>query len=215
MSDKENNLTFGEKVDNLIKDRDKGTVMVTQANIKLIEMGVKTLRGNQVVSYLSGLDVERYKECANQEFFWYAEYTDHTVLYQFMDGKQFSFKDIDFSKLKSIGWYSNFTVHTDNDRKDVYLKLNWLDGTFEMYNGHAEPETRSLFIEKYPEGFKPKLILKAVKRQSVTYTYPSGSVDTTSLYNRYILGYEQEAETEPQFKNLFCIEPNGFIHVSE
>lgn len=199
------NHNFGLEVDDMIKRKEEAKLTLMRSKLVLLDMGVKALVDGQLI-HLPNLDVEAYKKCANQEFAWEAEYLDGSVLKQFGDGKQHHYGNIDQAQLKEIRWVSNFSDDTSNADKRVILTLDWKTGTFSLLNGFVMQDIRALFGEGQ-EGDK-KLILKMVKRQSVSVDIQTQVQGEALFYNRYLLGWEV-ADT----KRLLCIEPNGYVHL--
>lgn len=195
---------YGDTVDQLINTRQQARMVLMQSEMSLLELGVKTFKG-EAVSCMPNLDLYNYHKHNHQEFSWEAVYTDGTVLTQFQGDKQHHFKHIDQSRLHFIRWVSNFNVDTSNEDKKVIMSLSWENGTFNFYNGAISQEARMFGTIGF--GDNPKLIMKMVKRESSVGGF-AGEEPEIMKYNRYILGWQTNS-----MKQIMCIEPNGRIHI--
>ena len=199
---------FGKDVDTFLQARDQARVVLQESMSNLLETGAKVFMGGTVIG-LKGMTADLYHACNNQEFSWEAEYKDGTIVKQFDNGVQHHFGDIDQGKLKMFRWMSLFNVETSNADKRVIVTLDFETGLWSFYNAFLTQEMRAVLLPPINAGDKPKLIMKMVKRQSVTVAMttmnPNGEV---VLFTRYIIGWEVGAT-----KVLLCIEPNGLVHL--
>lgn len=203
------NHNFGLEIDSLIKIKEEAKLSLVRSKMLLLDAGAKTLIGETLI-HLPNLDVEKYKKCRNQEFSWEVEYREGLTLKQFDGKKEYHYGSISQSALKKIKFVSNFTEETSNLEKRVVLTLDWVTGTWNLLNGFASKDVRALFDIPFPEGANPKLILKAVNRASATVDIQAETQADVVLYNRYLLGWE---DVKLNKKVLFCIEPNGYVHL--
>lgn len=212
MEDKKTSQQYGKEIESLIRIREQAKLDLVKSRMKLIELGAKTVH-NGSVSYLPGLDLDKFNHCNNQEFTWEAQYVDGTVVKQFEGSKQYHYGHIDQTKLKFFRWVSNFDYPTSNEERRVIVELNFETGHFGFTNGFVSQETRGAVINGYTHGFVPKLILKAIKRTSTSHSFPDGNVDEITYYNRYLIGYEAHQDSLENGKVVLCIEPNGEVHL--
>jgi hypothetical protein len=202
---------FGKDVDSFLRLRDDSKVNMARAKMELLNMGVKTYKDGQL-TFLPGLNVDKFLSCNNQEFQWEAEYEDGNIVRQFgNNGKDSHYGNIDQSKLKLFRWISNFDYATDNPDKRIIVELDFTTGKFNFYNGFIPQQVRGDI--RVMDGFKDnvdgkKLIMKIIKRTTTSLSYPDGAVDEVCYYNRYIIGWETSSE-----KCILCIEPNGNINL--
>lgn len=201
----------GKKVDELIKERNKGYSLIMKSTKELIDMGVKlgqmTEEGetsfNIPDNYLPNFAFNL------EEYEWEAEYEDGSKIRQYDIDKEHHFGDIDQSKLKRITYYSNFEYPTDNLEKRVIVSLDWKTGVFTFMNGLVDMKERGeLSKERKPR----KLILYKRVQQGQTSELSSGGSKPTGdiyFYKRYYLGYE----TEDNQKIIICLYPNMQIKI--
>lgn len=208
----DHDVDFGKQVDGLIKKKNQAKVDLVNSSSLLLQMGIKVLEGDRITAQ-PGLDVEKYIAQNYQEFAWEAQYRSGQTIHQFgdPDGDK-HFGDIDQEQLMFFRWVSCFKDETDNRDQRVIVQLDFETGRFSFLNGFAPQETRNLSDEGFPQGadqsdVKPKLVMKMVKRNSETFSYPEGSRVETMKYNRYLIGWEL-----PDKKIILCVEPNGFVH---
>lgn len=205
------NYDFGKDVDSLIRIKDRAKIDLVKSKIALLELGVKTEKDG-VLSHLPGLNISKYSENQNQEFGWEAEYKDGSVVRQFEGKRQNHYGNIDQSKLKIFRWISNFDWATDSADKRVVVSLNFETGVFEFLNGSCPQEVRAETYQGFPGMVNPRLVMKIIKRTSVSQSYPEGKVDEVMYYNRYLIGYESTPESPTKSKKILCVEPNGSVH---
>lgn len=208
---KEINYDYGKDVDSLIRIKDRAKIDLVKTKIALLEMGVKTEKDG-LLTYLPGLNVQKYSDQGNQEFSWEAEYKDGTIIRQFEGKKQNHYGNIDQSKLKIFRWISAFDFATDNKEKKVIVSLDFETGKFEFLNSFCPQEVRAEIYQGYPGGVNPRLIMKMIKRTSVSQSYPEGKVDEVMYYNRYLIGWESTPDSPTRDKKILCLEPNGKTH---
>jgi hypothetical protein len=176
--------------------------------MSLLEAGVKTIVDSHLV-HLPNLDVDKFSKCNNQEFVWEAEYEDGNIVRQFDDSKQNNYADINQEKLKSIKWISLFSDETSNDNKSVVVTLDFKTRSFSVLNGFIRQDAREFLGYSSDIKSKAKLILKMIKRQSVNVDLNTQEQGEVTIYNRYVLGWEDDEGN----KVSFCIEPNGYVHL--
>jgi hypothetical protein len=210
ISDKPISRDYGQDVDAFIRVRDTAKMDLVKSRMFLLNAGVKTVKEGQL-NYLPGLDVNKFIECANQEFYWEAEMKDGRIIKQFEGKRQNHYNNIDQAQLKIFRWVSNFLYETSNLEKRVIVSLNFETGIFDFINGFVPQEIRAAVINGFIKlDFKtnPKLIMKLIRRTSTSLSYPDGAVDEVCYYTRYLIGWEFNGE-----KQILCIEPNGFVHL--
>lgn len=208
ISDKPLNRDYGKDIDSFIRVRDTAKMDLMKSRMFLLNAGVKTYKDGDLI-YLPGLNVNKFIECANQEFYWEAEMKDGKVIRQFEGKKQNHYGNIDQGQLKIFRWVSNFSYETSNEETRVIVSLDFETGKFEYINGFIPQEIRAEVISGYPQGLMPKLIMKVIKRTSTSLSYPDGAIDEVCYYNRYLIGWEIPQKE----KKILCIEPNGFVHL--
>lgn len=198
---------YGTDVDELIRIKEGAKLTIVKSRLALLDTGVKILSNGSDLICLPNLDIDAYKRCNFQEFYWEVEYEDGSILKQFDSGKERHYGNIEQDKLKTVRWVSNFTEDTDNQDKRVIFTLDWQSGTFSLLNGFVPQEIRQEFgaFKEWQDG--KKLILKTIKRNSTAVNLQTQAQGQVYLYNRYLLGYENET-----VKHFFCLEPNGFVH---
>lgn len=210
---------MGGVVDAAINKRDTAQVDLIQSKMQLLELGVKTIEGDQIF-HMPGLNLDRFMEWNRQEFSWEAEYEDGKVIRQFeKNGKQHHYGHIDQEKLVKFRWVSCFDYATANEDKRVIVEVDLKTGEFNLHNGSIDMSLKNFLWEdarSIRDSFKnPKLIMKMIRRESNTYSFPDGEHSSIALYNRYLIGYESSKESEAKFKRVLCIEPNGVTHFWE
>lgn len=206
------NRNYGVDVDDHLKIRDRAKLDLTSSRAGLINMGVQLVIGDQLFCTPS-MNMKQFFACNNQEFFWEAEYENGKVIPQFEGKNQNHYGNIEQEKLKEIRWVSNFDYETANAERRVIARLNFKTGEFTFDNGYVPQDVRGQVYQKYAEGFKPKLILKMVKRTSTSTSLMDGSIQEIAYYNRYLIGWEGAKDSQVVDKKVLCIEPNGFIHL--
>lgn len=209
-SQKPKDFNFGLDVDEAIRLRETSRYNLTQAKMALLKMGVKTVSDGQL-NALPNLDVDKYTKSCNQEFSWEAEYEDGSILTQFEGAKQHHYGNIEQDKLKFIRWVSHFVAETSNTEKRVMVTLDWKTGLWSFVNGFVLQEVKGEVAEGFGVttiDFRPKLILKMVKRESQGVEFPGSAVGEIARYYRYILGWEAGDN-----KVILCVEPNGYTHL--
>lgn len=203
------NHNFGTDVDELVKIKEASKINLSRTRIALLDAGVKVISNGELI-HLPNLDVAAFQRCNNQEFSWEVEYKDGSILKQFDGNERHDYSHINHAELKEIRWISNFADDTSNKEKRVVFTMDWATGTFSLLNGGVLQFCRAAFGKGYIPGANQKLILKMVKRQSVSVDISSQQQGEVTLYNRYLLGWE---DTALKAKTLFCVEPNGYVHL--
>lgn len=217
--DKFMNKETNKQIDALLQKRQQGIFDYSDSTHKLIELGVKI--GNKIDGDLTiPSSFEPYLEKfnnSNMEFEWEIDYTDGSKLKQFEGDQEHNFSHIDQSKLGSISFISNFNWPSDNQEKRVIVRLNWTTGLFELMNGFASQDVKSVICSNPIPGDK-KLILFTRKRVSAAqgrmgekFADLIPMMDEVFYYNCFILGYEVSGVG----KKVVIIRPNGIIELFE
>jgi len=201
------NHDYGKDLGALIQVREKAAHDLRQAEKAIANLGAKVFMDGNLHA-LPNLDVQKYIDCQNQEFAWEATMEDGSFLMQFeKDGTQHHFGDIDQANLCFLAWISNFEQETSNKDRRVIVSLDFHNRHISVLNGRLDQETRAA-LDANPMPLGAKLILKMVKRQSFAPSYTEANLGHTTLFNRYLLGWESADK-----KFLVCVEPNGLVHL--
>lgn len=214
-----NKVDFGKLFDQHVNMRDVSEVNLNLAKLEILKMGGKVFEDGSV-KFMPGLNLKKYLEQENQEFSWEADLEeDDKPLRQFEKKKQHHYAHIDQDRLLRFRWVScfDYPVAPEVKEKNVEVELDFKNIDFKFQNGFISPEVRNKVWE-FKESikgkdFQPRLIMKAIKRQSSSFRMGDEKASRITLYYRYLIGVENIHENGEKEKLILCIEPNGTVHV--